>query len=135
MMEDDSMVAYSIVNMYIMGIQAGIQAAHSQTEMIALEAESGNPQANGEFNRWFSNPTMIIKNGGNAAQMDMLCNRLCGQTEFSWGYHGEDGLGGILTSLTILMPRRRVLESATTRTKCPESDFVARFVNGLRLAR
>lgn len=106
--------AYSLVNSYCKGIQAGIQAAHSQSEMIIKELESDDLKLNNDLHIWRENPVMILKRGGDCAQLKHLL-KMCTIANYPFGAFWEDGLDGALTSITILLP--------DVKTMCARDEF------------
>lgn len=97
--------AYSIVNMYMKGIQAGIQAAHSQSELL-LKMQNELTDAHIKMiNQWRAHPVMILKNGGDHESMVQTLRMLCGQSQFPFASFHETGLGpNVLTSITVILP-------------------------------
>ena len=98
--------AYSLVNMYFMGIQAGIQSAHSQSEMIMKAVKSQMPEDHLlQLLEWQKSPTMILKRAGDIENMRFLKNVCEGQEAFPFATFEETGAGnGVISSITIIMP-------------------------------
>lgn len=105
-------IAYSMVNRYLRGnIQAGIQAAHSQTEMILNIHDGFNQNFHKMLESWRPNPTMILKSGGDMPMMETLLAEIENQSVYPFGYFREPGLGHALTSITLLMDSEDIFES------------------------
>lgn len=100
------LMAYSLVNMYIKGIQAGIQSAHSQTELVMKAVKSKLPEDHLlMLLEWDKSPTMILKNGGDCESLGFILKACQSQTRFPYATFYEPGLGKeVLTSITIIMP-------------------------------
>jgi len=98
------LIAYSVVNMYMKGIQAGIQAAHSQTA-LCMNAVNGvlMDEHLEQLLKWSSHPTMILKNGGGHIQMMEFMQLLIDSNILFHSFY-EPGLLGALTSLTVITP-------------------------------
>lgn len=98
--------AYSLVNMYFMGIQAGIQSAHSQSELIMKAVKSQMPEDHLlQLLEWQKSPTMILKRAGDIENMRFLKNVCENQEAFPFAVFEETGAGsGVISSITVLLP-------------------------------
>lgn len=100
------MKAYTMVNMYMKGIQAGIQAAHAQSQLI-LDAFTINHNTTfrDQIIEWSKNPVMILKNGGDWRAMNNFLNLCHNQSDFVYSEFYESGLGNnVLTAITVILP-------------------------------
>lgn len=90
--------------MYMKGIQAGIQAAHSQSELLMKCIKQNiKEETLLDILKWSHSPTMIVKNGGDNEAM-MHFHSMVERSTFPWCSFYETGLGGILTSITVIIP-------------------------------
>lgn len=90
--------------MYLKGIQAGIQAAHSQTELCMKAIKQDIPEDHLlDLLAWSRSPTMIVKNGGGNEEM-MHFHSMVERSSYPWASFFEPGLGGVLTSITVVLP-------------------------------
>lgn len=138
------MRAYVIVNMYMQGIHAGIQAAHALTEM-GVQAVNENEQR--LYSNWAKkDKTLIVLNGGNSQSLRKMIRKLslaCLTLELPWAewHESEDALDGALTAFALLVPSRiyeidvkSSSEPVWAYAGLPEGD-IALTLNLLKLAR
>jgi len=133
------MRAYTIVNMYMAGIHAGIQSAHILTEMAlaSLEADS---QESKTFQSWAKNDkTLIVLNGGsnqNLRKMMQLIEPACRELElpFAAFHESQEALDGALTGFGLIVPSRIYDSKTVDSYDFPESK-IASCLNLLNLAR
>lgn len=104
---------YSIGNMYLSGIHAGIQCAHTVGVMADKYLDSNcrfkiNPEE--DYRQWASqDQTIMCMNGGYAEALEGWVDFLeDGDNKFAWGYFHEsrEALNGALTNVSIIVPER-----------------------------
>ncbi len=140
-------IAYSMVNMYMAGIHAGIQAAHSICELslkqFREELAGQSEYADDSYCRWLvDDKTIVIKNGGDAGKMLELLQLCVAQEKFGYASFQEPGLGtNVTTAITVIMPDLRVLHeqyevagSVVFDEFTKEEMALINHVNRLRLA-
>jgi hypothetical protein len=91
---------YSFVNMYLSGIQKGIQTAHMLQEMNLKWAH------NAKLLNWaYTEKTIIVLEGGKSAMLEYL-KKTFTQSEFPHASFSEDeeSLNNALTCVGILLP-------------------------------
>lgn len=120
------MRAYFFGNMYLSSIQQGIQTAHVTAEMFCKYPNtewtaSGSP--NQHLHSWANDhKTMILLNGGYLETMEDLW-RFFDKDENPYPYakfhEGLDSLGGVLTSVGIVLPEKIYLTAAAIRRERP----------------
>jgi len=93
---------YNFAPFYLSSIQQGIQAAHSQVQLVRSLCGTR------EMDDWIQNPTTICLNAGNSASMHELLDYLEHKSTLPWASFNEDqdSLEGILTNLCVLVPAR-----------------------------
>lgn len=106
------MRAYFFNNMYLQGIQAGIQAQHCTAEMFAKYED--NPYGHGPLHEkialldWANNHrTTIILNGGNHSNLDdiyEIIESLANLTTLPFAVFREEGINDAITSVGIIVP-------------------------------
>jgi len=116
--------------MYLSSIQQGIQAAHATHDMFV--AYRDRPGAASDFLwEWATNhKTMILLNGGYLETMEQLWWFLDYTTDKPYPYakfhEGTDSMGGMLTSIGIVLPEKIYLTAAAMRRdrpKCGETSI------------
>lgn len=112
---------YTFNNFYLQGIQAGIQAAHSVTEMFAkAEYNKGNAIGDEEKNKadliqdtlyeWANNhKTMIVLNGGMQQDLHALNDQLVEivydlALPYATFRESQEALNGAMTSISVVVP-------------------------------
>jgi len=100
---------YNFAPYYLSSIQQGIQAAHSQVQLVLNNKDDINVE------KWVHDPVTICLNGGNSAALNELREMLDGtdQTKpvnrtIKFSTFNEDyaSLEGILTNIAVLVPAR-----------------------------
>jgi len=117
------MRAYFFGNMYLSSIQQGIQAAHVMSEMFPKYEPCSGGQYDSEEHEMLSDwamyhKTMILLNGGYMETIVELRDFIrSGNHSYPWAefHEGEDALGGILTSIGIILPEKIYQLSAVIR--------------------
>lgn len=103
-----SMRAYFFSNMYLNGIQHGIQAGHALGR-IWLEYTTKKDRKRLKMLQTFtsSHETWVILNGGDSDALHEL-RELFRQDDnpYPWHYFTEPGLGNALTSVGIIVPEK-----------------------------
>jgi len=122
------MRAYFFGNMYLSSIQQGIQAAHVTAELFCQydgeEVYDGIQTPTGVLTEWANDhKTMILLNGGYLETMEDLWYFLDYTTDKPYPYakfhEGLDSLGGVLTSIGIVLPEKIYLTAAAMRRDRP----------------
>ena len=103
------MRAYFFANMYLSGLQKGLQAAHCLAE-ISLSAQKV-PKLNSIFKRWaVYHKTIIILNGGSSTELNKLASvakNTHTALNLPMGCFSEDGsLNYAMTCVGIIVPKR-----------------------------
>lgn len=100
---------YTFTNFYLSAIQQGIQPAHSQNELM-MAAALGEMPASDMLYDWAENhKTIICLNGGDNKGINEWCGFLHhtdNQFPFAPFFESEDALGGIMTSVAVVLPAR-----------------------------
>ena len=120
--------AYHFGNFYLSSIQQGIQAAHAQTSLF-VKYLGMRPNLKDRkvkmFLEWADNPTMICLNGGNNEQMHFTKDFFSSKDNpYPWCIFCEDeeSLGGLLTNVVILLPKKIWNAFDTFRTVIYQTD-------------
>lgn len=118
------MRAYYFGNMYLSSIQQGIQAAHVTHELFTKHSPGFNDDPSEEFlllDEWARNhKTMILLNGGYMETILELVGFFeSDENPYPWATfrEGEDSLGGILTSVGIVLPEKIYLTASLIRSE------------------
>lgn len=111
MEEQEGLRLYSFGNMYLGGVQAGIQCQHATTELwVKYQHESQRV-----LMEWACNyKTTILLNGGMANNLEDLKSFLAGRSnpngenKLPWAYFNEstEALGGCITNVCVVVPER-----------------------------
>lgn len=97
------MKLYTFINRYICGAQVGIQASHSNIEIMRKEA------GDADLTEWMDNhKTFVWLDGGESEHMDLLLARLK-QSDFLFAEFKEPGLGNVMTSVSVLLNTDQVM--------------------------
>lgn len=101
---------YSFGNMYLQGIHAGIQTAHSISEMFSKYNINKNDTHNQDDALWAwsdYSKTIIVLNGGMQTNLEDLIT-LFGSVNnpYPWAYFNEsqEALNGAITNVSIILP-------------------------------
>jgi len=98
---------YTFTNFYLSSIQQGIQPAHSQNELM-MAASLGETTDNELLYDWAENhKTIICLNGGDNKGIKDWCAFLHHTNNpfpFAPFFESEDALGGIMTSVAVVLP-------------------------------
>lgn len=123
------MRAYFFGNMYLSSIQQGIQAAHVTGELFCKYTTDGSELHTPEsvLYDWANDhKTMILLNGGYLETMEDLWYFLEYTTDKPYPYakfhEGLDSLGGVLTSIGIVLPEKIYLTAAAMRRDRPKRN-------------
>jgi hypothetical protein len=107
-------------------IQQGIQAGHAAVE-LGMKCSSTRGEGRGKdwimYVDWATNwKTMVLLNGGDLAELGELADFLASfDNPYPWEsfYESEASLGGLLTSVAIIVPARIFETVAALRKKLP----------------
>lgn len=117
------MRAYYFGNMYLSSIQQGIQAAHATHELFTKYRHTISGEKTRLLYEWAeSHKTMILLNGGYLKTIQDLVNFLdSDENPYPWApfHEGEDSLGGVLTTVSIVLPEKIYLTAAAVRNERP----------------
>lgn len=97
---------YFLVNQYIMGIQAGIQAGHAACEMLADYDDEplSNPKVK-LIKQWLKkDKTFILLDGGYQQRMYEFADLIPNSIPFAYFHEEEDALNGALTAISFVLP-------------------------------
>lgn len=101
---------YFLVNQYMMGIQAGIQAGHAACRLMAeyLAEDPSNPKVQ-LVNKWCrQDETFILLDGGYQSRMDDFVNNVllpvCDRYPYTKFHEEPDSLNGALTAVAFILP-------------------------------
>jgi len=134
------MRAYTIVNMYMQGIHAGIQSAHILSEMALDSASKPDHKSAATFYSWATNDkTLIVLNGGsnkNLRKMMDLIEPACDKLDLPFAYftESEEALDGALTGFGLIVPSR-IYESGVANDYRTSENSISSCLNLLQLAR
>lgn len=97
---------YFLVNQYMMGIQAGIQAGHAACEMLAdYWDEDRNNKKVKLIEQWLKNDkTFILLDGGYQQKMYEFVDKIPNGVPYAFFHEEEDALNGALTALAFVLP-------------------------------
>lgn len=108
---------YFFNNMYLGGIQAGIQAGHAAVELML---KYGDEPA---VKDWAENhKTFIILNGGDSDNLHAIYNEIMELPEYYYAAFREPGVNNSLTSIALLVPES-VYEAASVMRSIPGSEL------------
>ena len=100
---------YTFTNFYLSSIQQGIQPAHSQNELM-MAAALGEMPASDMLYDWADNhKTIICLNGGDNKGINDWCaflHHTDNPFPFAPFFESEDALGGLMTSVAVVLPAR-----------------------------
>lgn len=101
---------YFLVNQYMMGIQAGIQAGHAACEMLAnyWDEDRDNPKVK-LIEQWLKNDkTFIVLDGGYQKRMYEFADKALlpnsGDIPYAYFHEEDDSLNGALTAIAFILP-------------------------------
>ena len=119
------MRAYFFGNMYLSSIQQGIQAAHVTAEMFNNYAKTKGEDLESyrTLHEWAENhKTMILLNGGYLETIEDLWRFFESNNPYPCAkfHEGEDSLGGVMTSIGIILPEKIYLTAAAMRRDRPK---------------
>lgn len=108
MEEQKGLRLYSFGNMYLQGIQAGIQCQHATTELFVKYLPFEHRCSDILYDWANNHKTTILLNGVMAKDLEELSNFLDKNSTLPWSYfnESEDALGGVLTNICIIVPER-----------------------------
>lgn len=99
---------YCVVNLYINGVQAGLQSAHAIAEVaLACKDNTKAIQSNVWFDQWLRHDkTIIILDGGHQQNLERLYELMKAVPSLpSAKFHeAQTSLNGALTALAIVLP-------------------------------
>ena len=128
--EEDTMRAYFFGNMYLSSIQQGIQAAHVVAEMFVKYPEDVDAASN-TLREWaICSKTMILLNGGYLDTINKLREFFSNKKNpYPWApfYEGEDALGGVLTTVGIILPEKIYETASLIRSKVIDPVYLEEF--------
>lgn len=106
---------YHIANMYLPGIHAGIQSAHSQHALAQkyafpiIDGKTATPQFH-QYREWVDNHKVIVcLNGGMSVSLENLSSLLESEKNpFAWveWRESEEALNGAITNVAVVLPQR-----------------------------
>lgn len=120
--ERDDYRCYHFTNMYLSTMSHGIQSAHGQTE-LSLEFRTNGPKnkKSGMWYKWAKeNKTTIVLNAGyNSRMLEIKEFFEREDNPFPWSYFNESeaALGGLLTNVAIVLPKRIYETAEKIRTR------------------
>lgn len=103
------MRCYHFQNMYLSGIHAGIQTAHTQHE-LAMRYRPGHssPELIKKYTNWAQNyKTIVVLNGGMANKLsDLELFLESPENTYPWAsfHESEEALNGCITNIGIVLP-------------------------------
>lgn len=108
---------YCFNNMYLSGIQNGIQAAHAAVDLVSKYIDPLNNWSNLTTNivgQWTYDKTMIVLSAGDSEVMEQIYNHMILQDitgegndeQYPWAAFREDGMDGLLTSIAVVLPKK-----------------------------
>lgn len=105
---------YSFGNMYLGGIQAGIQCQHATAELFTKYLPFEHKCSDMLYNWVNKYKTTILLNGGMKKDLEGLKSFLSansnpkGENKLPWSYFNEssEALGGCITNVCIIVPER-----------------------------
>ena len=104
--------SYTVVNRCISGINAGIQAAHSQSELVMKAVKQNLPDDQLlTILEWSKTPTMVILNGGGSFQMRQFLKRVtAGEPlqRFPFATFYEPDMENMLSAITMIVPDSQI---------------------------
>lgn len=115
---------YTFTLYQLSSIQQGIQAAHAAVELgmkgykKQMTLRSGTDFS--KYHDWATNwKTMVLLNGGDLNELRELYDFFCEPSNlFPWAaFHEDESLGGVLTSIGIILPERIFGPVAELRNK------------------
>lgn len=117
---------YTFNNMYLSSLQNGLQSAHATAELF-IKYPDWNGAIDSKLWDWARNyKTMILLNGGYLESIQELVEFFDNDYEnpYPWAdfHEGEDALGGILTTVGIILPEKIYLTAAFLNERQSNSD-------------
>lgn len=104
------MRCYHFNNFYLSGIHAGIQSAHSQTELAikyGFNKKQGDPKSEAYEDWAVNHKTMVVLNGGMQQSLAELLTFLDNpDNPYPWAYfcESEEALNNALTNIALVLP-------------------------------
>lgn len=100
---------YSLVNLYMSGIHAGIQTGHAAVDMgVKYSQGMFSPTAVDNYNLWaMHHKTFVILEGGqmnNLLRVEELFQTYAGSFPYAYFRETEDALNNALTAVAIVVP-------------------------------
>lgn len=91
--------AYCINNMYLSGIHAGIQSAHSIVEVVMNHPQHPTLKQWAEHDK-----TIVVLNGGYAKNLHIIA-QLLADTDLAWApfYESDEALDGAITNVCVIL--------------------------------
>ena len=129
------LVAYSVNNMYFMGIQAGIQAAHSLVELVSICNKNDHlctrTVGNLEFRckelaeDWVTNhKTMSVLNGGSKGFMEENACIIERSSFPSARFYESDCADNCLSSISVICPNvKEIMKRKYLHKFISDADF------------
>ena len=119
---------YTFTLYQLSSIQQGIQAGHAAVELGMKAHTRLIRNLNGDhwaaYHEWATHhKTMVLLNGGDLNELCELRNFLGSENnKFPWApfYESADSLGGLLTSIAVILPAR-IFELASNMRRAPEA--------------
>lgn len=118
---------YTFTLYQLSSIQQGIQAGHATVELgmrayrKQMTMRSGTDF--GVYHRWATEwKTMVLLNGGDLGELRELYDFLTDTANtFPWAgfFESKESLGGIVTSIAVILPARIFLTAEAARKKIP----------------
>lgn len=114
---------YCINNMYLSGIQAGIQSAHAMMEMVNkyLINQNGTPQEVALLKQCIrDDKTMVVLNGGHQSNLQNILNLFTEQHikyPHAPFYEDDEALNGAFTNLAMVLPETLFLSDTKSILK------------------
>lgn len=101
---------YFLVNQYMMGIQAGIQAGHAAVRLMAEHWDTGDNDPRVRLlSHWFTyDETFILLDGGYQSRMEAFVKNallpVCDMYPYTKFHEEKDSLNGALTAVAFVLP-------------------------------
>lgn len=139
------LVSYSINNMYFMGIQAGIQAAHSIVELASQNAGNTDYKSVGNldfykgdlFYKWATDyKTIVILNGGPVSQLESNARIIEDSSFPSARFYETDCSTDCFSSISVICPNAKEVIKRTYLHKflSYEDRLFFRLLSNLKMA-
>lgn len=106
---EEELKAYFFQNMYLQGIHAGIQSAHTLATMFTTYTSESREKYE-MLHEWANSyETIVVLNGGNSGNLHWIADLLsCSDNYMPWACfcESEDALNGALTNIGIIVPEK-----------------------------